>query len=248
MKFTCIIQARLDSSRLPRKVLTKIDHEITVLEFLLNQLTFSKLLNEVIIVTTDEKRDNEIESFANRHKITCFRGSKNNVLDRFFQCARKYNLENIVRITADNPLVDPEIIDSAIRLFEKNTFDYLTNSRNRTFPYGTEVEIFTFSALKKAWKNSKKPSEQEHVTPYFYNNPDLFSIYNFIHLENLSHYRYTIDRYNDLKLVKILISKIKNRPIHMNQIISILKTSPKLYEINKSNLPNEGYLNSLTLD
>jgi len=248
MTFTCIIQARLGSKRLPGKVLTKINDNTTILEFLLNQLKFSKFLDKIIIATTDKKEDDQIEYVANQCNIPCFRGNEQNVLDRFFQCAKNFHLENIVRITADNPLVDPTIIDSAINFFQKNSFDYLTNSRQRTFPYGTEIEIFSFTALQKAWKNATKKSEQEHVTPYFYNHPEIFSIYDLINLENLSHYRYTVDHPNDLKLVQTLISKIKKRPIHMNDILSIFNTNPKLFEINKNNMPNEGYFNSLRND
>jgi spore coat polysaccharide biosynthesis protein SpsF len=238
----------MGSTRLPGKVLAKIDENNTVLKFLINQLKFSTLLDEIIIATSNAKINDEIENFANQEKIKCFRGDEQNVLDRFFQCAKEFQLENIVRITADNPLVDPKLIDMAIQEFQKNKVDYLTNSRNRTFPYGTEIEIFTFSALLNAWKNAEKKSEQEHVTPYFYNNPNIFSIHDFTHSKNLSHYRYTIDHQNDLKLVKAIISKIENRPILMKDVISIFEISPKLLDINKNNKPNEDHINSIKLD
>ena len=123
--------------------------------------------------------------------------------------------------------------------FISNSFDYLTNTRKRTFPYGTEVEVFTFSALEKAYKNSTKDYEMEHVTPYFYNNPDQFKIYDLINSEDLSSFRWTVDEINDLELVKILISKIKKRPILMNDVLKILKNEPELVKINENVKPKK---------
>ena len=122
----------------------------------------------------------------NSKNITFFRGSSNDVLDRYFQCAKKFSINTIVRITADNPLIDPNIVDLVIDKYNNTKCDYGTNCLPRTFPYGTEVEIFSFKKLHEVWQNAKKPSEREHVTPYFYNNPDLFKIINLEHSKNIS--------------------------------------------------------------
>ena len=121
-----------------------------------------------------------------------------------------------------------------IKKFTSNSYDYLTNAHIRTFPYGTEVEIFSFEALEKAWKNATKPSEREHVTPYFYNNSQSFRNYNQENSKNLSNLRWTIDRENDFLLVKSIVSKIKKRPILMNDILDLFSKEPELFEINKN--------------
>lgn len=235
----CIIQARMGSSRLPNKVLMKLNNENPQLYFVINQLQNCKFIGKIVVATTTLHEDNEIVEFLKKCNIEYFRGSSTNVLERYYQCAKNFSFDIIIRITADNPLIDPNIVDLAIEKFISNSFDYLTNARKRTFPYGTEVEVFTFSALEKVYKNSTKDFELEHVTPYFYNNPEQFKIYDLINSKDLSSFRWTVDEINDLKLVKILISKIQKRPILMNDIIKILKDEPELIKINKKDMPNE---------
>jgi spore coat polysaccharide biosynthesis protein SpsF len=230
----CIIQARMGSSRLPDKVLMKLNNKNPQLYFVINQLQNCKSIGKIVVATTTLKEDNEIIEFLKKSNIDYFRGSSSNVLERYYQCAKNFSFDIIIRITADNPLIDPTIVDLAIEKFISNSFDYLTNTRKRTFPYGTEVEVFTFSALEKVYKNSTKAFELEHVTSYFYNNTEQFKIYDLINSEDLSSFRWTVDEMNDLKLVKILISKIQKRPILMNDIIKILKDNPELVKINKN--------------
>jgi len=235
----CIVQARTGSSRLPNKVLMKLNNENPQLHFVINQLQNCKLIEKIVIATTTLKEDNAIVDFLKKSNVEYFRGSSSNVLERYYQCAKNFSFDVIIRITADNPLIDPTIVDLAIKKFISNSFDYLTNTRKRTFPYGTEVEVFTFSALEKAYKNSTKDYEMEHVTPYFYNNPDQFKIYDLINSEDLSSFRWTVDEINDLELVKILISKIKKRPILMNDVLKILKNEPELVKINENVKPKK---------
>jgi spore coat polysaccharide biosynthesis protein SpsF (cytidylyltransferase family) len=244
----CIIQARMGSTRLPGKVMLKLDKENPALYYVLKQLQSSKLLEKLVVATTILDEDDAIDDYAKFMGVDVFRGDANDVLDRYFQCAKKFLFSTIVRITSDNPLIDPTIVDDMIKKFTSNSYDYLTNSRVRTFPYGTEVEIFTFKALEKAWKNAKKPSEREHVTPYFYNNPDQFKIFNVENSTNTSNLRWTIDRQNDLILVKSIVSKIKKRPILMTDILELFSQEPKLFEINKDQTKNEVYEKSLKND
>jgi|SaaInlStandDraft_6_1057023.scaffolds.fasta_scaffold07614_2 spore coat polysaccharide biosynthesis protein SpsF len=244
----CIIQARMGSTRLPGKVMKKIDEENPVLYYVLKQLQFSTLLEKMVVATTILDEDDVIENYVKNMGIDVFRGNTNDVLDRYFECAKKFSIDIIIRITADNPLIDPIMVDDMIKKFTTNSYDYLTNAHVRTFPYGTEVEIFTFEALERAWKNAKKPSEQEHVTPYFYNNPNHFKIFNIENSTNTSNLRWTIDRQNDLILVKLIVSKIKKRPILMTDILELFSREPKLFEINKYHILNEGYEKSLKED
>ena len=244
----CIIQARMGSSRLPGKVMLKLDKKNPILYYVLKQLQSSKLLEKLVVATTILDEDDVIEDYGKNLDVDVFRGNVNNVLDRYFNCTKKFSFSTIVRITSDNPLIDPTIVDNMIKQFTSNSYDYLTNAHVRTFPYGTEVEIFSFKALEKAWKNAKKLSEREHVTPYFYNNPDQFKIFNVENSTNISNLRWTIDRKNDLTLVKSIIYKIKKRPILMTDIIRLFSIEPKLFEINKNQLQNKGYQKSLNED
>ncbi len=193
----CIIQARIGSTRLPGKVLKLLDEKNSQLFYVINQLRFCKNLEKIVVATTDSDEDNEIIKITSQLGITNFRGSTNDVLDRYYQCAKFFNLDPIVRITADNPLIDPELVDCVIKEFKNGEYDYATNFIPRTFPYGTEAEIFSFNALELAWKESKKLSEREHVTPYFYNNLNKFKIKKISYSKNFSHLRWTVDRESD---------------------------------------------------
>ena len=244
----CIIQARMGSTRLPGKVMKIIDGKNPSLFYTINQLKSCKILDKIIIATTTLPEDDVIVNYFKNLDVDVFRGSSDDVLDRYFQCAKHYDLSSIVRITADCPLIDPNIVEEGIKLFNSKKYDYVTNTVSRTFPDGNETEIFSIEALKEASKNANLPSEHEHVTPYFRNHKELFKIKNFTHTTNLSNLRWTVDYEEDLKLVKILISKIQTRPIHLENILNILHSNPKLIELNNHHHPNEGYEKSLEGD
>ena len=241
----CIIQARTGSSRLPKKVIQKIDNDLTVLDYVIDQVKYSQKIEKIVVATTDLIEDDLICKYANLQKIECFRGSSEDVLDRFYQCAKKYSAKTIVRITADNPLIDPNIIDKVIN--EYNKCDFITNTLERTFPYGTEVEVFSFVSLEKAWENAKKPSEREHVTPFIRNPKNKFVLKNIKNQKNISNFRYTVDKLEDLQLVKEIIKNISTRPIFLQDIIKLNKDKPEIFEINK-NIKHDGYLSSIEKD
>ena len=231
----CIIQARMGSTRLPGKAMLDVENDKTVLYFVIKQLQNCKLIDKIIVATTTLEDDNKIADFSKDLGIDCFRGSSNNVLDRYYQCAKKYSVLTIVRIPSDKPLIDPEIVDNVVSVFRNNSYDYITNFlSNPTFPSGTEVEIFSINALKKVWEKAKLPSEKEHVTPYFANHEDEFKITHMENSENLSHLRLAVDKIEDLKLVRKIVSKIKKRPIILKDIIDLFAKEPELVEINKN--------------
>ena len=244
MKPVAIIQVRMGSTRLPGKVLKKLNG-ITVLESLLNQLNYSKLLNDKIIATTSNSEDDVIFNFCKSKEIKCYRGSQDDVLDRYYNCAKKFSINTIIRITSDCPLMDPQVVDDVIDFYLKNSYDYVNNFYKRTYPYGNDVEIFSLKVLEKVWEKATKPSEREHVTPYIYNNPDEFSLGWIENKENLSEFHWTIDRKEDLIFVQNIFKKISKRPIFMKDIIDVIKDDPSLLEINKNTNPNEGYLKSI---
>ena len=244
----CIIQARMGSTRLPGKVMKIIDGKIPSISHTINQLKSCKSLDKIIVATTNLPDDDEIVNHLKNLEVDVFRGSSDDVLDRYFQCAKYYDLSSIVRITADCPLIDPDIVDRGIEIFKSENYDYVTNTFPRTFPDGNETEIFSFKALDTAFFNSNLPSEHEHVTPYFRNNKENFKILNFTNSENISHLRWTLDYDVDLKLIRLILSKLDPRPVHMNDILQLFKKEPELIEINKNHKPNEGYLKSLQED
>ena len=230
----CIIQARMSSTRLPGKVLMRLNEKNTVLDYVIQQIKHCKNFEKIIIATTDLKEDDVICEHLASQKIEFFRGSSEDVLDRYYQCAKLYSLSIIVRITGDNPLIDPNIVENVLMEFQSRSCDYVSNAVVRSFPYGTETEVFSFDALEKAWNNAKKDNEREHVTPYFYNNPEKFRIYHVENQKNLSSLRWTVDQIEDFILVKNIVSKINKSPILMNDIINLLTEEPKLLDINKN--------------
>lgn len=248
MLLGCIIQARMGSSRLPGKVLMLVDEQHASLFYTISQLKTCKLIDKIIIATTTNQEDNVIANFATNLGIDVFRGDPENVLSRYYDCAKQYSLSSILRVTADCPLIDPLIVDRGLSIFLKNDYDYVTNTFPRTFPDGNETEVFSFKSLEIAYLNATLPSEQEHVTPYFRNKKEKFKIFNFSNLTDLSHLRWTLDYNVDLQLIKNIISKIKKRPIHMTDIIKLFEAEPYLIDINKDHKPNEGYLRSLKQD
>ena len=227
----------MGSTRLPGKVLMQLNGQ-TTLSSLLKQLKYSKLLNRKIIATTINPEDDIIKNFTQSNNVELFRGSSDDVLDRYYQCAKYFSLQHIVRITADNPLLDPEILDDVIALYKKGHFDYVNNFTKRTFPYGTEVEIFSFHVLEKVWKNAKTLYDREHVTSYIYNNPNEFTSKCIEYNVDYSYLHWTVDRIEDLKLVQIILSKIKKRPVLMNDIIELFSKEPNLIKINANTSKN----------
>ena len=244
----CIIQARMGSSRLPGKVMMNIDEKNTLLHYVVQQLKFSKLANNIIIATTTSEKDDNIVDFATKMNLKHFRGEVDNVLDRYYQCAKNFSISTIVRISADDPLIDPTIVDRVIEKFYSNSYDYVSNTNPRTFPQGNEIEVFSFETLEFAWKNAKKISEKEHVTPYIYNNKEKFRMANVENSKNLSSLRWTVDTQNDLDLVRLIISKIQKMPILMTDIIDVLTKEPHLLDINKEHIIDEGYKKSISKD
>ena len=243
----CIIQARMGSSRLPGKALMKSDSGKPLLYYVINQLRYCSKVKNLVIATTTNQEDDEIEKFANNNSVNVFRGKEKDVLDRYFQCAKKYSFSTIVRITADCPLIDPQIVDKVIEQFFSGNYDFATNTLTRTFPIGTDVEVFSFSALNKAWENAQLPSEREHVTPYLHNKEN-FKIINVENDKNISNLRLTVDRIEDFELIKQILNNISINPIHLEDVLELFLRKPELIEINKHINHNEGFNKSLEED
>ena len=240
MTIGCIIQARMGSTRLPGKVLMNITKEKPVLYYVINQLKHCKSIEKIIVATTTLQEDDKIVQFCMDNKVSCFRGDSKNVLERHYRCAEKFSLSKIIRMPSDKPLLDPEVVDKIVEVFNSNSYDYVTNFLPSTFPGGTEVEVLSFDSLKKSWENAALPSEKEHVTNYIYNNRNDFRIFNVVNSEDLSNFRWAVDRIEDLRLVREIVSKIHKNPILIKDILELFKNEPNLVEINKQVDSNEG--------
>ena len=248
MDYVAIIQARTGSTRLPNKVLMKLNG-VSVIESVLNQLSFSKNLTNKIVATTINTSDDILIELLKSMNVDYFRGNENDVLDRFYQCAKYFKINQIVRISSDAPFIDPNIVDKTISFFNDSNFDYVNNFniQNR-YPVGSEVEVFSFQTLETAWINAKKYSEREHVTPYIYNNPTKFKIGHLEYIEDLSKFHWTIDRSEDLEFARTIYKKIKNKPILLENILDLLKKESELLDINKNIDSQEGYKKSFEED
>ena len=244
----CIIQARMGSSRLPGKTLIKLNQYRTTLDFVVNQLSFSALLDKIVIATTNLEQDDIIEKNAKTLGIDCFRGSSDDVLDRYYHCAKKFQINTIVRITSDCPLIDPQIVDQVIRKYQYEDYDYVTNTLSRSYPIGTDVEIFSFEILEKTWQKAILPSEREHVTLFIRNKKLNFKLGNLKNSKNLGRLRWTLDRVEDLNLIRKIVVKINKNPILMNDILNLFSLEPELIKINEHITQNEGMLKSLKKD
>ena len=237
MNFAIIIQARTGSRRFPKKILARIDRR-NVLEFFIDRLlqTFSK--NKIIIATTKFKRDNIVCNISKKNKIKFYRGPEKNVLKRFLNCAIKFNVKNIARVTPDCPLVDPRLLQSMKKQFFIRKLDYLANTNPPTkskFPDGSDIEIFKFRSLQKIYRLSKNKDDREHVTHLFWKNPKKFKIKIINKKKNISNYKFSIDYKHDLFLVKKVINKIKISKKYgtADEIVNIIKHDKKLNKISE---------------
>jgi spore coat polysaccharide biosynthesis protein SpsF (cytidylyltransferase family) len=205
-KILCIVQARMNSKRLPGKILKNLNSKYTVLDFLLHRLKQSKKVHETIVACTKNPRDNKIIELIKKLNINFFRGSENNVLERFYQAAKKYNADIVVRITSDCPLVDPKLVDKFLLNFLKSNYDYYSNILPRTFPDGLDVEIFSFKTLENARKNCYSKFDLEHVTPFMLRSKKLKKG-NFNLRNDLSTIRITLDTHKDLIFLRRIVKK-----------------------------------------
>lgn len=246
-----IIQVRTGSSRLPAKALKEVCGK-TLLEHQILRVKKSVLIDKIIIATTEKKEDDPIVDIALKTGVEFYRGSENDVLDRYYQVAKKYNQPDIVRLTGDCPLIDPAIIDLVIGYYNKNRslYDYVSNVRPATFPDGMDVEVFSFAVLEKSWQEAKLPSEREHVMGYLGQNQQLFRIGNFENKKDLSWLRITVDENEDWLLISQIFSALypENHYFSLADILAFLEKHPELKKLNTHIMPNEGYLKSLAQD
>jgi glutamate-1-semialdehyde 2,1-aminomutase len=242
-KVLAIIQARHDSIRFPGKVLKKINNQ-SILEIIIKRLTKCHNISKIIVACSDNKNDIKIINLCNKLKIDYFVGSECNVLERFYKASIKFKGSNILRITADCPLIDYVIVDKIINKFFSANLDYASNINPPTFPDGLDAEIFTFAALKKAHKQANTQIEREHIRPFMLSNKG-FKKFNLESIKNYSSIRLTIDEPVDFKVIKNIINHFKNNLFFLYEdIICLYKKKKSLFLDNIHINRNEGlYLN-----
>lgn len=234
-----IIQARMGSTRLPNKVMKPIGG-IPMIQVLLARLAQSKEIDEIMVATSEDPRNQPLADHVNGLGYKCYRGSENDVLDRYLQAAKSARADVVVRITGDCPLVDPALVDEVIRQFEAAGVDYFSNTVPPTFPDGLDIEVFTLKALEQAALESNKAFDHEHVTPYLRESAR-FKRACMSHSEDLSALRWTVDDPADYEVVAKVFAHFAP-DIHFNwqQVLQLQRSQPDIFSPNKNTTRNEG--------
>ena len=238
-KVSAIIQARFDSQRLPGKVLLKIRNK-TILEHVFVRLKKSKRIDEIIVATSNHKNDSKIVNLCKNKKIKYFCGSKNNLVERYLGAAIKYNCKNIVRITADCPLIDPYVIDEIIDIYNKSSYELV--SLFGEFPDGLDVSVLSIKALKKIKLYAKKNYEKEHILQSVYNNPNKFQFLDYEKFSKLDKLRLTLDEPKDYDLILKIFDYMKKDFFTIQDILKLFFKNKNLLKINNKITRNEGLL------
>ncbi len=250
-KIAVIVQARLGSTRLPGKVLAEIAGR-PMLAHVVERAMDIPYVTEVIIASTTNPADGAIVAWAMQAQIPYVRGSEEDVLDRFRLAASERAVDVIVRVTADCPLLDPEVSGLVVReyLERRGTVDYVSNVHPPTYPDGLDTEVFSRHALEAAWREARLRSDREHVTTYIWRHPERFRLANVSHGEDLSTHRWTVDTAMDLDFVRAVFKTAEGdqRSMRLRDVIALLGRHPEIRELNTGQQRNEGLMRSLTGD
>lgn len=244
-----ILQARVGSTRLPGKVLRPI-LGLPMIIRQIERLSRVRRIDRLVLATSTDEADDGLAQLCEGHGVCCFRGSLNDVLDRFYQAAGEYVPEHVVRLTGDCPLIDPDLVDRVIACHVGEGNDYTSNTIPPTYPDGLDVEVVRFRCLQEAWKEAVLPSEREHVTPFVYRRPDRYKIGHVRNPVDLSSLRWTVDEPEDFDVVTAIYEALYpgNPMFTTDDILAHLDRNPALKNANIRYGRNEGYLRSLEAD
>lgn len=245
MKTVGIIQVRNGSTRFPYKMQSKIFGR-TLIDLYINRCKYAKL-DDIVLATTTNEIDDCFKTVADNNGISFFRGSEQDVLDRYYQCARENKADIIVRLTPDDAFVDPDVIDKAVTICKRDKVDFVTNHFDVSYPEGLDIEVYPFPILSYIWYKSTKLYEREHVFPYIYFNKETFNIINFKQEENESNLRWTIDHEVDYEMVKEVYKCLyrEGTIFKHKEIIQLIKDNPKIALINSNIQRKEGINKSI---
>ena len=233
-RIVAIIQARFGSTRLPGKVLRDILGK-PMLGRVIERLKISQLIDEIVVATTKE-RNKAILRIAHGYGVKGFVGSEDDVLDRYYQAAKRYKANVIVRITGDCPLIDTEVVDKVVECYIRTKdIDFACNIMRRSYPRGLDTEVFSFNVLKRVWQEAKESYQREHVTPYIYEHSKMFHLANIENNEDLSYMRWTVDEERDMEFVREIYGRLyrKEAIFLMKDVLNILAKEPQLVQINE---------------
>ncbi len=256
MKTLMIVQARMTSSRLPGKVLKTVLGK-PLLEYQIERLRKIRNVTEIVIATTINATDQPIIDLCRQLGVATFRGPEDDVLARFYEAATGYRGETIVRVTADCPLIDPQVSEGVIQFFldQRRQYDYVSNTRRLTFPRGLDTEVFSFKTLEEAYREADRPEDREHVTVFMYRQPERYRIGNVSNTADLSRWRWTVDTAEDFHLIRLILESLypQKPDFKMADVCGLLEEHPEWRELNahieqkklKLNIKgNEAYLGS----
>lgn len=246
-----IVQARMGSTRLPGKTLADVGGR-PMLARLVARARRIPGVERVIVATTEKPDDEAILRFAADHDLPAYAGSEDDVLDRFYQAARRYDVSVVVRVTPDCPLLDPAVSGLVLTRFLDGggAIDYASNTQPPTFPDGLDTEVFSLDALARAWRAATQPSEREHVTSYIWTCPEAFRLVNVRREPDLSALRWTVDEPADLEFVRAVYARLGAMAdtFGMKDVLELLRREPELGAINQGTPRNEGYVTSVRAD
>ncbi|MBN9654819.1 glycosyltransferase family protein [Halobacillus sp. GSS1] len=236
MKVMAIVQARMGSTRLPGKVLKQVNGK-TLLEYQIERMLRSKKINQLVVSTSKKELDDPIIELCRDLKVDTFRGSEKDVLGRFYETCEHYKADVVVRMTADCPFIDPDVMDKVISYFLDHHpyYMYVSNTRSRSYPRGMDTEVFTYEVLKDAYMNANSPHDLEHVTPFIVKRVGPSAVAQVSHDIDLSHHRWTVDTPEDFQFVsKVLDCLYPTNPTFTFQdVLGVLERNPEWVEINR---------------
>ena len=237
----------MSSSRLPGKVLMPLAGR-PVLEHVVRRIGTCETVAKVVVATSTDRTDDAIEVWCKGEGVSCYRGSLDDVLDRYYQAARQFRADPVVRITGDCPAIDPTIVDEVVRAFLAGGYDYFGLAGE--FPDGLDCTVFSFSALERAWREAALKSEREHVGPYMDKHPELFRTGGYFKFTGFSHHRWTLDEPRDYDFLQTVFARLYREevPFLASEVLALLEKEPEIMAINSNIVRNEGYLRSLARD
>lgn len=239
MKTIAIVQARMGSTRFPNKVMRTING-VPMIELLLQRIAKSRKIDTVVLATSDDPRNQPLADHVRGLGFAVFQGSENDVLDRYYQAAKSYQPDTVVRITGDCPLIDPQLVDQIITAYEANVCDYYSNILPPTYPDGLDTEVFSYSALEQAAQQAKLPAEREHVTP-FIRESGLFKTGNFANEQDFSNERWTVDESADFEVIAAVFNHFYPRTdFGWQEVMELRKSQPAIFAANQHLIRNEG--------
>ncbi len=248
MKIVAIVQARMGSSRLPGKVLMEVNGK-PIIWYIWERLGRVRGIDEIIVATSDDPANDPLADYVRGLGGAVFRGSEQDVLDRFYQAARVSSAGGIVRVTGDCPLLETDVIEKAVSLFRDTGADYVSNTMERTYPDGLDVEVVRFEALERAWKEARLPSQREHVTPFICVGAG-FSRVNFKQERDDSKERWVVDQAEDFELIRFILEQLypANPFFTREDVLELKERYPEKFQVNGMISLNEGYTKSLEKD